>query len=78
MEIIKQGIDTSRIMRCDVCGCEFKYLPGEIHHETIAIYNVPEECWRENGGTYGPCGVKHYRVVICPCCKTRCEIEDEG
>ena len=76
MEIVKPGIDTSRPMRCDVCGCEFKYLPGEINHETCPIYNVPEEYWMVNGGAYSPCGVKHYEAVTCPCCKSKCIIED--
>ena len=76
MEIIKKGIDTSRPMRCDVCGCEFKYLPGEVIHEMHPIYNVPPQYWSVNGGTYSPCDIRNVDVVVCPCCKTKCVIEE--
>lgn len=75
MEIIIPGIDTSESIQCTTCGCEFRYVAGEVEHETSALYNVPEEYWKVNGGEYGPCGVRHYRFVTCPCCKMKCYLE---
>jgi hypothetical protein len=72
MEIIKNGADVSMTHRCDVCGCEFRFQPGEVNHEAQEMYDVPMECWKKHGGDYGPCRVISIEFVICPCCKMKC------
>lgn len=77
MEIVRPGYDTSTLHRCDVCCCEFRYLPGEVETEEHLLYNVPEQYRDYNGGDAKACEVRHVRFVICPCCKTKCYIDKE-
>lgn len=74
MEIVRQGYDTSSLHRCDVCRCEFRYLPGEVETEEDRLYFVPEQ-YRKFNDDSGVCEVRYRQFVICPCCKTRCYIK---
>lgn len=77
MKVIRKGRDLSQIAVCDVCGCEFAFLPGEIKHGEREFYNVPVEYTKKHGGEYGPCKITTYRYVVCPCCKLEVPLDKE-
>lgn len=71
MEIIKQGEDTSKIGKCNICKCEFTYLAGEVEQEEHDLYNIPLKYAKKYGGDTLPYMVQAVRFVRCPCCKTK-------